>query len=114
MQSTITRSFLVAGSTALVLGLAGCAASGGYSPSAPGRSSSLLSPSDMGQMSSQGTPQGESGTPHTHDPAATAASRVQDPRAGTSGGSSGLSPSDMGQMGSQGTPQGESGTPHRH
>ena len=69
-----------------------------------------VAPRDMGQMSSQQTSQGETGTPHTHSTAAAA------PRSAGSQvtGGSGLTPQDMGQMGSHGTPQGETGTPHRH
>lgn len=101
--------FIVAGAVAALVGLAGCASSGGYQADNPARSSSIQNPRDMGQMSTQGTSQGESGTPHRMGPA-TAAPAVQG--SGTTSGSS-VSPRDMGQMGSQGTSQGETGTPHR-
>ena len=69
-----------------------------------------VAPRDMGQMSSQQTSQGETGTPHTHGTAAAV------PRGAGSLAtrSSGLTPLDMGQMSSHGTPQGETGTPHQH
>lgn len=107
--------FIAAGAVVALLGLAGCASSGGYQADNPARSSSIQNPRDMGQMSTQGTPQGESGTPHRMGPAATAPAGASGASAasGASSGSS-VSPRDMGQMGAQGTPQGETGTPHKH
>lgn len=106
-KSFLTKFTLAPAGAIFVLGLAGCASSLGDSGT---QRSSILNPADMGQMGSLQTPQGETGTPHTHGAAATA------PRtAGAqAAGSSVLNPNDMGQMGTQGTSQGETGTPHRH
>lgn len=103
-----SRLLLAAGGTALVLGLSACASGLGYSGSSQNGSGSV-SPRDMGQMSTQGTSQGETGTPHTMGGPGTASrpSGMQAP------GSS-VRPHDMGQMSTHGTSQGETGTPHKH
>lgn len=65
--------------------------------------------SDMGQMGTQGTSQGETGTPHNMGGPGTASQP-----SGTQAPGSSVRPNDMGQMGTQGTSQGETGTPHKH
>lgn len=100
-----SRLVLAAGGTALVMGLSACASGSGYS-TAPNRSGSVA-PRDMGQMGTQGTSQGESGTPHTMGRPGTAPASSPQPAGGTV-----MRRSDMGQMGTQGTSQGETGTPH--
>lgn len=63
MNELMNRCIFAAGTVALALGVSACAAPGNSGSAAA--SGSSVNTRDMGQMSSQQTPQGETGTPHT-------------------------------------------------